>query len=115
LGLRAIGDIKKENAILPSEQAEQTATGKDVLVGGQMAMVRLVAHIAGSWNGSRLDDFAVIIGIFVKVDDGKEVWREAGLVPRPDVERLCLLVSVVITTTAVVGKCDSAASENDQR
>ena len=45
LGLRASDTSKKKMPFCP-EQAEQAITGEDVLVGGEMAVVRLAAYIA---------------------------------------------------------------------
>ncbi len=66
------------------------------MVGGEMAVVRLIAHVARRRNGNRSDYFSVVGGVFVKVDHRKKVRSHAGLVAGPDVESLRRLVPVVI-------------------
>ena len=88
--------IKEEDAVLPPQQSQQPATGQDVLVGGQMAMVRLISGAAGSWNGNRPDDPPIAGRVFVEVDDGQEVGGDSGLVACPDVEGPFFSVVVVV-------------------
>ena len=52
-----IGHVEEEDAVLSPEQAEQATAGEDVLVGGKMAVVRLVAYVPGGWNGNSSETF----------------------------------------------------------
>src|SRR5262245_28699145 len=82
----SVRHIEEEDAVLTAEQRQQAATGQDVLVGGEMTMVRLVSGAAGTWQRDRRDDLAVAGRIFVEIDDRQEVRGDPGLVARPDVE-----------------------------
>ena len=86
LGWRALRHVEEEDAVLTAQQGQQAATGQDVLVGGEMAMVWLVSGAARARNGNRPDDLAVAGRVFVEVDDRQEVGRDPGLVACPDVE-----------------------------
>ena len=79
---------KKKMPFWPLQQAQQPAAGQDVLVGREVAVVRLVADVARRRNGNGPDDLAVVVGVLVEVDDGEEVRGDAGLIARPDVEGL---------------------------
>jgi hypothetical protein len=48
----SVGHIKEEDAVLPAQQTEQAAAGKDVVVSREMAVVRLIADVARRRNGT---------------------------------------------------------------
>src|SRR5260370_19704581 len=87
---------------LPAQQAEQTATGEDVLVVREMAVVRLIADVARrrNWNGSEY--LSITIRVLVKVDDRKKVSGHAGLVTCPNIESLVPVVAVLIAAFIVI-------------
>ena len=95
------GDIEKEDAILPLKHAEQSAASENSFVLGKMAMVGLIADISRHWKRHSCDDTSVVSGILVKVNDGQKVWREVGLIARPNIEHLFFSVA---TVTFMVGK-----------
>src|SRR5262245_33065190 len=61
-----------------------------------MAVVRLVAHVPRRRNGNGSNNFSVVVGIFVKVDDCKKIRGHAGLVARPDIESFGHFAPVVV-------------------
>ena len=65
-------------------------------------MVRLVADVARRRNRDRLDDLAVVPGVFVEIDDRQKIGRDASLVSGPDVERLRRPVAAVMVIATVV-------------
>ncbi len=81
-----------------------------------MAVVRLIAHIARRRNGDGLDYFSVIIGVFVKINDGQEVGGHASLVARPDIESLgrLVVVAVLMAVFVIVGECCADESQRQQ-
>ena len=81
-----IGDVKKEDAILALEHAQQSAATQDLFVRGKMAMVRLISDISRRREGYGRDYSSVSPGILVKVDDGQKVGRDVSLIARPDIE-----------------------------
>ena len=68
-----VGDVKEKDAVLPAQQAKQAAAGQNVVVGRKMAVVRLIAYVARRRNGNGSDYLSIVVGIFVKVNDGKKV------------------------------------------
>jgi hypothetical protein len=69
--------------------------------------MRFVAHVAGRRNWNRFDDVAVTGRAFVKINDGKKVWRQTRLVAGPDVQRFRGLVSVMVAASLVISESDS--------
>src|SRR5258708_3433276 len=106
--------VKEEDAVLPPQQAEQASTGEDVLVGREMAVVRLVADVARGRNGNGSEHFSIIIGVFVKVDDGKKVRGHAGLVAGPHIEGLGRPV-LAIARLPIARERGSGEGQGDQK
>jgi hypothetical protein len=75
-----------------------------------MAVVRFIAHVAWSRNGNGPNHFPIIIGILVKIDDGKKVRSHSSLVARPDIESLGRLLSAPVSVT-VAGAIDRIAKQ----
>jgi hypothetical protein len=83
-----------------------------------MAVVRLIAHVAGSRNRDHSDYLSIVIGVFVKVNDGKKVRGHAGLIAGPDIKRLgwpvFVMVEVFVLVFSVSGKCGSGQSQSEE-
>ena len=99
--LARLRHIEEENAVLTPQQGQQAPTRQNVLVGGEMAVVRLITGAARRRHWHRPDDSSVARRVFVEVDDGKKVRRRTGLIARPDVERLRRSLVVVILPSIV--------------
>jgi hypothetical protein len=50
--------LKEKDAVLPAQQAKQAAAGQNVVVGGEMAVVRLITYVARRRIRSGSDSFA---------------------------------------------------------
>jgi hypothetical protein len=66
-----------------------------------VAVVRLVAGVAGRREGYGVDHFSIFGRVLVEIDDGEKVWSDLGLVLRPDVEDFIDSMAVVVFVSAL--------------